>query len=379
MNDPSASERTLSRAFVVLAAIHIPVLSTIGWMFDLRIWPILLVMLATAIEAVILWRTVRSDLAQTRDARRKAEHAAVEFKSLADVQDKQRVSKARHYDRIGTLLDRFHDEMAATTDILHAATQELASNADSFAKAATRANAQSVMAALASEDTAHKVNSAAHAGEELAATISEIGSSAAQSSRLAAGAVGAAAKTSATIDELAAVAQEISKVTDLINGIAGQTNLLALNATIEAARAGETGRGFAIVAQEVKALAGQTAAATQNIGKRIEAMQSATGHSVEAIQAISGTIRELDLFSSRIALAVEQQATAAREIAGNVNSAAESVGHVNGAIREIESVADNTARAAQKMTAAATSVATQIKKIREQVNSFKQDMRATSA
>ena len=73
------------------------------------------------------------------------------------------------------------------------------------------------------------------------------------------------------------MASEIGKVTELINAIAGQTNLLALNATIEAARAGEAGRGFAVVAQEVKALAGQTATATQDIGKRIEAMQDHPG------------------------------------------------------------------------------------------------------
>ena len=131
-----------------------------------------------------------------------------------------------------------------------------------------------------------------------------------------------AERTNATIDELAAVANEIGNVTGLISAIAGQTNLLALNATIEAARAGECGRGFAVVAQEVKALAGQTATATQEIERRIQAMQSATGRSVEAIQAISGTIRELDRFSARIADAVEQQAMAAREIAGNATAAA---------------------------------------------------------
>ena len=104
-------------------------------------------------------------------------------------------------------------------------------------------------------------------------------------------------------------------MTDLISRIAGQTNLLALNATIEAARAGEAGRGFAVVAQEVKTLAGQTATATRDISKRIEAIQSVTQRSVEAIQGISATIRELERFSVRIASAVEQQTQAAQEIA----------------------------------------------------------------
>jgi methyl-accepting chemotaxis protein len=119
---------------------------------------------------------------------------------------------------------------------------------------------------------------------------------------LAAGAVDEVLQTNSTIDELAVVANEISEVTDLINKIAGQTNLLALNATIEAARAGEAGRGFAIVAQEVKALAGQTANATQNINQRIGAIQSVAVRSVGAIQGISSTIRELNRFSVSIAL-----------------------------------------------------------------------------
>jgi len=334
------------------------------------------------IETVMLvgiGRVIRSAFMQAEGARRAAELAAAELKRVSDIQRQELTITTVRADRMGDLLHRFRSEMADSTEILRSAAQGLQSNADGLGKAAAHANAQVVMAAVASEDTAHKVQSAAQGGNELAHTISEVGLNAAKSSHLAANGVAEAVKTNATIHELAVVAGEIGKVTELINAIAGQTNLLALNATIEAARAGEAGRGFAVVAAEVKALAGQTAAATQNIGKRIEAMQSATGHSVEAIQAISGTIRELDAFSTRIATAVEQQAAAAREIASNVNAAASSVGQVNGAIVEIEAVADQTTRAANKLTASAVDVAGQTKRIQEQVKAFTDDIHAIQA
>jgi methyl-accepting chemotaxis protein len=281
--------------------------------------------------------------------------------------------------RMRELLDKFQREMVDSTAILRLAAEGLQVDADGLGRAATNANAQSVMAAVASDDTAAKVRSAADAGEELAHTISEVGTSAAESSRLANEAVAKAEATSSTIDELATAVQEINKVTDLISAIANQTNLLALNATIEAARAGDSGKGFAVVAQEVKALAAQTASATQDIGKRIDAMRNAAGRSVEAITAITATIRELDEFSARIAAAVEQQAAAAHEIAGNASAAALSVRQVSGAIVEIENVADHTAGSANKLGMAAQDVTNQTRRITDQVHLLTQNMASIHA
>ncbi len=162
------------------------------------------------------------------------------------------------------------------------------------------------------------------------------------------------------------VAKEISEVTDLINRIARQTNLLALNATIEAARAGEAGRGFTVVAQEVKSLAAQTANATRDISKRIEAIQGVSHRSVEAIQGISHTIRDLDRFSVRIVSAVEQQTQAAHDIASNLSAASANVLNVNGAIAKVESVGTRTAQAAEMLSSASTSVTNQAKRIHDQ-------------
>lgn len=121
----------------------------------------------------------------------------------------------------------------------------------------------------------------------------------------------------------------------LITSIAEQTKLLSLNATIEAARAGEAGRGFAVVAQEVKALAAQTAKATDEIGAQITGMQNATNESVVAIKEIGGTIGRISEISAAIAAVVEQQGAATGEIARNVGEAASGTSKVTTSIAEV--------------------------------------------
>jgi methyl-accepting chemotaxis protein len=322
---------------------------------------------------------IRSAFTQAQEAHQEAALAAAELKRVGIEREKEMAATIMRADQMSQLLGRFKREMAESTEILHSAAQNLQSDANGLDKTAAHANLQSVTASDASEETANMVQSAAAAGEDLARTIADVGYNAARSSHLAAEAVSEAVKTSQTIDELATVASEIGKVTELISGIAAQTNLLALNATIEAARAGDAGRGFAVVAQEVKALAGETAKATQEIGQRIAAMQTATGRSVEAIQAISSTIRELNQFSARIARAVEQQAEATREIAANVNAASTSVDRVGGAIVEIKSVAEQASRSANKLNEAAVGVTDQTRRIREQVRALTDDIQAIPA
>jgi methyl-accepting chemotaxis protein len=126
----------------------------------------------------------------------------------------------------------------------------------------------------------------------------------------------------------------------------------------------------------VKSLAGQTTKATQDISRRIEAIQRATHRSVETIQAISQTIRDLDRFSMRIASAVEQQTQSAHEIANHLSSASANVGNVNEAISQVESVGNRTAQAAEMLTSASISVTDQAKQIHEKVRAFTQEIRA---
>ena len=177
--------------------------------------------------------------------------------------------------------------------------------AGSMSATAEETSRQATSVATASELASTNVQTVAAATEQLHASISEISRQVTQSAEFASTAVVEADRTNATIQGLADTAQKIGEVVSLIQNIASQTNLLALNATIAAARAGESGRGFAVVASEVKALASQTAKATEDISTQIAAIQGETGHAVEAIKAIGGTIRQMNEIASAIAAAVE--------------------------------------------------------------------------
>ena len=205
---------------------------------------------------------------------------------------------------------------------------------------------------------------------------SEIGRQVQASAGIATQAVEQAQETNDRVGELAKAAARIGDVVELINMIAGQTNLLALNATIEAARAGEAGRGFAVVAAEVKALAEQTAKATNEIGLQVTGIQTATQDSVAAIKEIGGTIERMSEIASSIASAVEEQGSATNEISRNVQHFAQAAQQVSSNITDVQRGASETGSASSVVLSAARLLSGDSNRLRTEVSKFLNSVRA---
>jgi len=220
-------------------------------------------------------------------------------------------------DRAQTLAQSSSALTTVANSLAGGAEQTTAQSA-TVAAAAEEMSANMNTIAASSEQMSSNVKTVAAAVEEMTASIGEVARNAEQAANIAENAAKLASTSNQNIGQLGAAADEIGKVIGVIQDIAEQTNLLALNATIEAARAGDAGKGFAVVATEVKELARQTADATEDIRKRIEAIQGSTGEAVQSIGEITQVIHKVNEVSRTIASAVEEQSITTKEIAQSV-------------------------------------------------------------
>jgi methyl-accepting chemotaxis protein len=275
------------------------------------------------------------------------------------------------------LADNFEAAVGQIVETVSKASHELEISAKTLTSNAERSEQKTIVVASASEEASANVQSVASATEELSSSVNEISRQVQESARMATGAVGQARSTTERVSDLSKAAGRIGDVVELINTIASQTNLLALNATIEAARAGDAGRGFAVVASEVKALAEQTAKATDEIDKQISGIQAATQDSVNAIREISGTIEKLAEVSAAIAAAVEEQGAATQEIARNVQQASQGTQGVSSNIADVQRGASETGSASSQVLSSAQSLSDESTRLRNEVGRFLSTVRAS--
>jgi methyl-accepting chemotaxis protein len=294
----------------------------------------------------------------------------------AERADMEARAAAVHKRETARIADDFEAAVGNIIGGVSAAAGELERTAGALTHTAESTQRRSASVAESAQQASGNVQSVAAATEELSGSIGEIGRRVSESSLIAGEAVQQARKTDSRIAELSQAAGRIGDVVKLITAVAEQTNLLALNATIEAARAGEAGRGFAVVAQEVKALAAQTAKATDEIGSQITHMQSATKESVEAIKEIGATIERVSEIVGSIAAAVEEQGAATQEITRSVEQAANGTAQVATTIGDVSAGARETGSASSQVFASAQALARQGEVLKGEVGKFLASVRA---
>ncbi len=253
-------------------------------------------------------------------------------------------------------------QVAGASEELNTTSQQITANSE-------ETSAQADVVSKAAQAVSQNLQTVATGAEEMGASIKEIAKNATEAAKVATAAVKVAETTTATVSKLGDSSTEIGQVIKVITSIAQQTNLLALNATIEAARAGEAGKGFAVVANEVKELAKETAKATEDISRKIEAIQTDTKAAVDAIATISGVINQINDISSTIATAVEEQNATTNEMSRNVSEAAQGSGEITSNVAGVAEAAQGTTRGAtdtQKASQQLLETSTQLRRLIEQ-------------
>ncbi len=256
------------------------------------------------------------------------------------------------------------EQVARASETLNATSQQITANSE-------ETSAQADVVSKSARAVSQNLHTVATGAQEMEGSIKDIAKNATEAARVAVSAVKVAESTTTTVSKLGESSVEIGQVIKVITSIAQQTNLLALNATIEAARAGEAGKGFAVVANEVKELAKETAKATEDISRKIEAIQANTKAAVDAIASISGAINQVNDISGTIASAVEEQNATTNEMSRNVNEAAQGSGQISSNITGVANAAQSTTYGAAETQKASQQLVEMSAQLRKLVGQFK--------
>ncbi|MCA1455994.1 HAMP domain-containing protein [Bradyrhizobium sp. BRP22] len=290
--------------------------------------------------------------------------------------EEDRRAADRHKAELARLAGAFEAAAGNVIDAVSSASEELTASAHSLSDTAHETRKLSANAAAASREASANVQLVAAATEQMIASAAETGRQVEESAGIARHAVDQARQTDDRMARLASAADRIGSVVQLIATIAQQTNLLALNATIEAARAGQAGAGFAVVAQEVKTLAKQTADATDEIRAQIAGIQIATRESVDAISEIVDIIGRISQIASTVAGSIEQQGTATRNIAQNIQGASERTSQVAISIGEVANGASRTGNASSQVLQSARLLSDGNNRLKQELDKFLATIRA---
>jgi methyl-accepting chemotaxis protein len=290
--------------------------------------------------------------------------------ALMSSKDETHAQQVSRRQRIEAEIEAFRSTFTSHLANTDRMTGELTDTAQTLSSIAHAAGQQSIETASTAGETSVNVQTVATAASQLGDSVHAIKTQINDATVIVQRASGMAGTANDTIRALANAAQHIDEVVGFIRTIAGQTNLLALNATIEAARAGEAGRGFAVVASEVKALATQTAKATEEISSQIAEVQAATRQAVDNVGAFASIMGEIDSFTSTIAAAVGEQDAAAIEISRNIGQAAAGTESVARSIAGTATATENTNRSADLVLATARNLSDQAVNLRSSVDRF---------
>jgi methyl-accepting chemotaxis protein len=319
---------------------------------SLLFWGTVLTVLSSSIILPFAWWMVRNLMMPINATINTLRDIAEGDGDLTRRLDESRVDELGELARwFNAFADRIHDvivTISSNAQLLASSSSQLSTTAEHLSQGVSSSKQQSASVSAAAEQMSmnmrevadstdgmsQTIRAVAASVEEMNTTIREIARNAEKSAVVASQAANLVEISNDKISNLGNAADEIGKVIEVIQDIAEQTNLLALNATIEAARAGEAGKGFAVVATEVKELAKQTAAATDDIRTRIEAMQASTGKAVDSIREISDVINNVNEVSRTIASAVEEQSITTRQISDNVGTTASAAENVARGVSE---------------------------------------------
>ncbi|MBP0463537.1 nitrate- and nitrite sensing domain-containing protein [Roseomonas sp. PWR1] len=271
------------------------------------------------------------------------EYREISLRNRTMQTEQDRLRAAAEEQRLAALQDvgaRIEAESGAAVEALRDRMEALRAACVAMATSAATAQEEAQKSGAAVSASREGAEGAARGAEELAGAAGEIAREMERTEQATRGAVAQVDAARGTFETLSASVAEIGEVSRLIAGIAGQTNLLALNATIEAARAGDAGKGFAVVAGEVKSLAAQTARSTEEIARRIAAMDGAARQALGAVEQIGTVVADIQSAAAAVAAAVAQQGMTTSGIShaiGRADSAtAEAAGRVAALLREAE-------------------------------------------